>query len=52
MMRDSIGYCSPAPDVTIVPPMPEVTMWVVLTGRPVNPETPITIAEISSAEAP
>jgi hypothetical protein len=31
-MRDTIPYWSPAPEVTIVPAIPNVTMCVVLTG--------------------
>jgi hypothetical protein len=51
-MRDTILYCNPAPDTTMVPAIPEVTICVVLTGRPLKPAVPISAAETSSAEAP
>jgi hypothetical protein len=51
-IRDSIGRCRPAPAVTIVPAIPDVTMWVVLTGSPLKPEIPISTADTVSAAAP
>lgn len=49
---ESIPYRSPAPELTMVPVIPEVTMCVVLTGSPVKPEMPIKVAETNSADAP
>lgn len=49
---ESIPYRYPAPELTIVPAIPEVTKCVVLTGSPVKPELPIKAAETNSADAP
>jgi hypothetical protein len=49
---ESIPYRNPAPELTIVPAIPEVTKCVVLTGSPVKPEMPIKAAETNSADAP
>ena len=51
-IREIMPYLSPAPEATMVPAMPEVTMCVVLTGKPVNPAVPISNADTNSAEAP
>ncbi len=36
----------------MVPPMPDVTICVVLTGSPVKPAVPISMAETTSVAAP
>src|ERR1700761_7393188 len=51
-IRHTVGMCTPAPDPTIVPAIPEVTTCVVETGPPVNAAMPITVAEPNPADAP
>lgn len=51
-MPDNMPHCKPTPAATIVPAIPEVTMWVVLTGNPLNPEKPIKTLDTVSAAAP